>query len=87
MPAVALVSSGFAPQARYQAGRLGYSNLAFLFVPHPISDQTPAELYAKADAVFPAVRACLEHAPGTAAQVGPHQVSSPNTSFDASCST
>lgn len=55
VPSVALLSDAFLVQARYQARSLGVESLASLLVQHPISDATPAEMVAKADAVFPDV--------------------------------
>jgi len=52
IPCVALISSEFKGQAVYQAGQLGMSNAVRLFVPHPISDCTRAQLEEKADAVI-----------------------------------
>jgi len=58
-PAVALVSSEFRNQAQYQAQTLNATHVPQVFVQHPISDQTTAQLYAKADAVVDQVVACL----------------------------
>lgn len=52
LPACALISSGFIPQARYQAQILDAINVPQVFVPHPISDQTKAQMYEKANASF-----------------------------------
>lgn len=41
----------FRTAARVQASRLGRSDLDAVFVPHPIQDQTKAEIEARADAV------------------------------------
>ena len=51
---VALVSSAFLPQARWQSGKLGLVGEAALLVgvEHPFSDQTGEEIRGKADAVF-----------------------------------
>ena len=46
-------------KAQYQAKALGLEDAPRVFVQHPISDQTPAQLHAKADAVFEKVRLCL----------------------------
>mgnify|MGYP004017326963 CR=1 FL=1 len=51
-PACAILSSGFKPQARYQARIIGAECVPHLFVPHPISDQSAAQLVVKADGVF-----------------------------------
>jgi len=55
LPAVALLSNAFKPQAQYQAKSLGLSDAARVFVQHPISDQNTASIHQKADAVFPLV--------------------------------
>ena len=52
LPACAVVSDGFVKQARYQAKILKASLVPQVFVPHPISDQTRAQMYAKADVSF-----------------------------------
>ena len=52
LPACALVSDGFVPQARYQASILDADNVPQVFVAHPISDQTREQLHAKADLSF-----------------------------------
>jgi len=52
LPSVGILSSGFAAQASYQAKSLGCEDAVSLFVAHPISDATPAEMDAKADSVF-----------------------------------
>lgn len=59
IPSVALVSDAFKPQAQYQAKALGLEDAPRVFVQHPISDQTPAQLHAKADAVFEKVAEAL----------------------------
>lgn len=55
MPAVAIISLGFVKQAKYQAEMLGLGDAVALFVKHPISNATAAELGGKAQAVFPQV--------------------------------
>jgi len=52
IPAIALISSGFKPQAQYQAKSLGLEGAARIFIQHPIQDQTTEELCQKADNVF-----------------------------------
>lgn len=56
---MALISGQFEAQSRYQALQLGAGDLDQVFVQHPISDQTTAQLQAKADAVFSIVVASL----------------------------
>ena len=57
IPAVALISDAFVEQAEYQASILNAYNTPRAFVKHPISDQTAAQMHAKADAVF---RDCMD---------------------------
>jgi len=52
LPGVAILSDAFEPQAKYQAKSLGMADIAKVFVKHPISDQSTAQLNSKADAVF-----------------------------------
>ena len=59
LASVALLSSGFALQAEHQATSLGLDACRRLFVQHPISDATSAELVAKADSVYDAMVSCL----------------------------
>ena len=47
-----LVTDEFRTAARVQASRLGRPDLDAVFVPHPIQDQTRAEIEARADAVI-----------------------------------
>lgn len=49
----------FRTAARVQASRLGRTELEVVLVPHPIQDQTPAEIRARADAVVEEVVARL----------------------------
>ena len=49
----------FRTAARVQASRLGRAGLEVVLVPHPIQDQTPAEIRARADAVVEEVVARL----------------------------
>ena len=51
IPAVPVATEEFSTAARVQASRLGRSDLDAVFVPHPIQDQTKAEIEARADAV------------------------------------
>ena len=61
LPSAALISSAFLPQARWQARELGMAGVAHLLVPveHPMSDKTPSQMYAKADACYEACRSAL----------------------------
>jgi hypothetical protein len=49
---VFVASSEFVRAAEVQAAALGFSNVARVFVPHPIQDRTDDEMRAHADAAF-----------------------------------
>jgi hypothetical protein len=51
VPAVAVATDEFLTAARAQAAALGRADHEVVVVPHPIQDQTPAEIVARADAV------------------------------------
>jgi hypothetical protein len=51
IPAVAVATTQFATPARVQAGALGRPGFDAVYVPHPIQDQTPEQVAARADAV------------------------------------
>jgi hypothetical protein len=51
IPAVAVATHEFRTAARAQAAALGRADHEVVIVPHPIQDQTPAEIAARADAV------------------------------------
>ncbi len=51
IPAVAVATAEFRSAARAQASVLGRPDLPLVYVPHPIQDQTPQEIAARADAV------------------------------------
>lgn len=48
-----LVSTGFKPQAAFQAKALGLQDAQVAWVDHPISDNTVQALHAKAELAFP----------------------------------
>jgi len=50
IPAVAVATHEFTFAARAQAAALGRPDFDAVYVPHPIQDQTAAEIQAKADA-------------------------------------
>lgn len=50
MPAVPVATNEFMPPARIQAGALGRAGFDAVYVPHPIQDQTPQQIAARADA-------------------------------------
>jgi hypothetical protein len=51
IPAVAVATKEFMSPARIQAGALGRAGFEAVYVPHPIQDQTPQQIAARADAV------------------------------------
>jgi hypothetical protein len=51
VPAVAVATTEFMSPARVQAGALGRPGFEAIFVQHPIQDQTPQQIAARADAV------------------------------------
>lgn len=51
IPAVAVATTEFMTPARVQAGALGRPGFDAVYVPHPIQDQTPEQIAARADAV------------------------------------
>jgi alkanesulfonate monooxygenase SsuD/methylene tetrahydromethanopterin reductase-like flavin-dependent oxidoreductase (luciferase family) len=52
IPAVPVATHEFMTAARAQAAALGRPGFDAVYVPHPIQDQTRAEIEAKAEAVF-----------------------------------
>lgn len=59
LPAAALCSSEFQPQAGYQARMLGYEDIHVEFVQHPIADATHEEIERKARGAFEGVMEAL----------------------------
>ncbi|HWX54009.1 MAG TPA: hypothetical protein VN176_05400 [Verrucomicrobiae bacterium] len=51
IPAVAVATNEFITPARAQASALGRPGFEAIYVPHPIQDQTPEQVEARADAV------------------------------------
>ncbi|HYX52927.1 MAG TPA: hypothetical protein VE783_05705 [Candidatus Limnocylindrales bacterium] len=51
IPAVPVATTEFTAPARIQAGTLGRPDFDAVYVPHPIQDQTPQQIAARADAV------------------------------------
>jgi len=51
IPAVPVATTEFAAPARIQAGALGRAGFEAVYVLHPIQDQTPQQIAARADAV------------------------------------
>lgn len=52
VPAVAVATTEFITPARIQAGALGRPEFDAVYVEHPIQDQTPQQIAARADAVL-----------------------------------
>jgi hypothetical protein len=52
VPAVPVATTEFKSPARIQAGALGRAGFDAVYVPHPIQDQTPEQIAARADAVI-----------------------------------
>jgi len=50
-PAVAVATTEFMAPARIQANALGRAGFDAVYVQHPIQDQTPQQIAARADAV------------------------------------
>lgn len=59
LAAVPIATHEFMTAARAQAAALGRPEFDAVYVPHPIQDQTKAEIEAKADAVLEEVIARL----------------------------
>jgi hypothetical protein len=51
IPAVPVATTEFMTPARIQAGALGRAGFDAVYVQHPIQDQTPEQIAARADAV------------------------------------
>ena len=51
MPAVPVATTEFTTPARIQAGALGRPGFDAVYVEHPIQDQSPEQIAARADAV------------------------------------
>ena len=61
-PAVPIATTEFVTPARAQAAALGRADFDAIYVPHPIQDQTGAEIAARADAVVAEIAARLTRA-------------------------
>ena len=62
IPTVAVATHEFMLPARAQAAALGRPDFDAVYVPHPIQDQTRAEIEARADAVVDEIAARLSPA-------------------------
>lgn len=61
IPAVAVATHEFMTAARAQASALGRADYDAVYVPHPIQDQLPEEIHAKAEAVLAEICQRLTH--------------------------
>ena len=52
IPAIAVATTEFITPARAQASALGRPGFEAIYVQHPIQDQTPEQIAARADAVI-----------------------------------
>jgi hypothetical protein len=59
VPSVAVATEEFRTAARAQAAALGRPDFDAVYVTHPIQDQTPREIEAKAEAVIEEIAARL----------------------------
>jgi hypothetical protein len=59
IPSIPVATHEFMTAARAQAAALGRPDYDAVYVPHPIQDQTPAEIAARADAVLEEIIARL----------------------------
>ncbi len=59
IPAIAVATTEFMTAARAQASALGRPDYDALYVPHPIQDQTKAEIEARAESALEELRARL----------------------------
>jgi hypothetical protein len=59
IPAVPVATTEFMTAARAQASALGRADFDAIYVAHPIQDQTPQEIAARADAVLDEIVARL----------------------------
>jgi hypothetical protein len=59
IPSVPVATHEFMTAARAQAAALGRPDYDAVYVPHPIQDQTPDEISARADAVMEEIIARL----------------------------
>ena len=53
IPSIAVATDVFQTAARAQAAALGRPDFDAVYVSHPIQDQSPAEIQARADSVAP----------------------------------
>ncbi|HEX8966318.1 MAG TPA: hypothetical protein VF937_00455 [Chloroflexota bacterium] len=61
IPAVGVITERFTPTAQAMAGFLGYPEYPVVCIAHPISDNTDAQIEAKAEAIFRQSLAILSH--------------------------
>ena len=74
--AVPVATREFMTAARAQAGALGRADLDAVYVEHPIQDQTPQEIAAKAEAVIGEIVARLTTGAASGSGLAPSEAAS-----------
>ena len=74
--AIPVATSEFMTAARAQAGALGRADLDAVYVEHPIQDQTPQEIAAKAEAVIDEIVARLTIGTASGSELAPSEAAS-----------
>ena len=74
--ALPVATREFMTAARAQAGALGRADLDAVYVEHPIQDQTPQEIAAKAEAVIDEIVARLTSGATSGSEVAPSEEAS-----------
>ena len=74
--ALPVATREFMTAARAQAGALGRADLDAVYVEHPIQDQTPLEIAAKAEAVIREIVARLTIGAASSGEPGPSEAMS-----------
>ena len=74
--AVPVATREFMTAARAQAGALGRADLDAVYVDHPIQDQTPQEIAAKAEAVIGEIVARLTIGAAGGSEMAPSEAAS-----------
>jgi len=71
--AIPVATREFMTAARAQAGALGRADLDAVYVEHPIQDQTPQEIAAKAEAVIGEIVARLMSSTTSGSEMAPSE--------------
>ena len=74
--ALPVATREFMTAARAQAGALGRADLDAVYVEHPIQDQTPQEIAAKAEAVIDEIVARLTIGAANGSELAPSEAAS-----------